>query len=504
MRLFTPALLVALGVACSSPAPQPTGAAPRAPAAGVASPESPPVSSAAASGQSSATVASGAPSLEFIEGDIARGLALARERNVPLFVDVWAHWCHTCLSMKHDVFTDPSLGPLASRLVFVAVDSDRAESSDFVDRYGVRVWPTFFIIEPDGGQVVGAWTGAASARELRAFVEETLRDFDALRENKMPENSPTRALVHARAAEASGKADIALGHYRRAFDKADASWSRRSEALVGWIAAAKGARRRAECLDVGRRYLAEVKGAALPADFASYYLSCIETPDPSETSQGRGGTERPLAAEGRARDKKLHLAPIVARLEAITLAPGAEMSADDVADAWRILADARKAAGDAEGARRALERRLAVLEDAARRASSPEAAQTHDAGRASAYVALGRAPEAVALLEERERQLPDSYEAPARLSTVLVALGRREEALRALDRAIAKSYDLRRLDYLMRKAELLGALGERRKVVSEVITGYEALPPTPTNRRRLEQARQRLAEPRATSLPAPK
>ena len=61
---------------------------------------------------------------------------------------------------------------------------------------------------------------------------------------------------------------------------------------------------------------------------------------------------------------------------------------------------------------------------------TPEMAQTFDYARANAYVALGRADEAVAMLTRRERELPDSYEPPARLARVLFKSGRLPEALR--------------------------------------------------------------------------
>ena len=42
--------------------------------------------------------APGGKPIEFIEDDYPRALAEARARAVPLFVDAWAPWCHTCLS----------------------------------------------------------------------------------------------------------------------------------------------------------------------------------------------------------------------------------------------------------------------------------------------------------------------------------------------------------------------------------------------------------------------
>src|ERR1019366_2181260 len=56
-----------------------------------------PVASAPAS---AATAASPAPPVEgpitFVEDDYAGALAQARARGVPLFIDTWAAWGHTC------------------------------------------------------------------------------------------------------------------------------------------------------------------------------------------------------------------------------------------------------------------------------------------------------------------------------------------------------------------------------------------------------------------------
>ncbi|MEO6420291.1 MAG: thioredoxin family protein, partial [Polyangiaceae bacterium] len=60
---------------------------------------------------SGAAAQRGAPTarrpLPFIEDDYAKALAEARAKHLPLFVDAWATWCHTCMSMRAYVFTDP-------------------------------------------------------------------------------------------------------------------------------------------------------------------------------------------------------------------------------------------------------------------------------------------------------------------------------------------------------------------------------------------------------------
>jgi thiol-disulfide isomerase/thioredoxin len=60
----------------------------------------------------------------FIEDDFSKALKTAKAQKKLLFVDAWAPWCHTCLSMQREVLEQPALGALADRVEFVAVDAD--------------------------------------------------------------------------------------------------------------------------------------------------------------------------------------------------------------------------------------------------------------------------------------------------------------------------------------------------------------------------------------------
>lgn len=101
------------------------------------------------------------------------------------------------------------------------------------------------------------------------------------------------------------------------------------------------------------------------------------------------------------------------------------------------------------------------------------------------------------MLKEREAQMPASYEPPARLAQVLHAMGREEDALSAVDRAIARAYGPRKLRYLKLRAEIQGKLGRRAEQVAtlrEEVAGYEALAQGHASRTELEDARRRLAQ----------
>ncbi len=419
--------------------------------------------------------------LHFSHDDVPAATARALRASRPLLVDAWAPWCHTCLSMQHYVLPDPSLATIGARYEGVAVDTDRDENAAFVDRYTIRVWPTLLVIDPMDGAVLGTWLGAASARELRTFLEGSFDAFEARRKDALDPASSLGLLVAAKDAHARGDGARAAPFYERAVAASDVTWPRRSEALLGWISVLEHDRRWTECVAVGTRHLAEVSGAAIPSDFIARYWSCLlRTP--------------------RSRTRDQAAARAMARLSEITENPSPEMSADDVADAYAILAEAHEDRRDRAAARRTHGKRLAYLEAAAARAPTPAMAQTFDYARLGSYLTLGRAADAVAMLTERERQLPDSYEAAARLATALDAAGKTRDAVAALERAIAKSYGPRQLLYLSRRVEFLERLRDEAAVIralEDLVAAHEAVPKESADPKGLAAARTRLEKARA-------
>lgn len=423
-----------------------------------------------------------APELRFIENDIAAATAKARAEGKALFVDAWAPWCHTCLSMRSYVLSDPALRPLADRIIFAALDTDRPESAAFLERHVVKVWPTFFVIDVAAGaqaagdsageRVVGYWRGSASVRELQSFIEEGLRQVSG-----RAGDASAQALVEARAAQAAGDGAKAAAAYERALQEAKPGWPDRSTALLGLIEVLYRNNAYPACARAAREHLPEITGASMPADASLYALLCAKS---LPAGDERAATER----------------AVLARLEELTAHPGEGATIDDRADALDILSEARKARGDEAGARAAQEQRLALMEAAARAAASIEEAQTFDYGRANAYIALGRADEAIRMLEQREEQMPGSYEPPARLASALLRAGRFAEARAAVERALAHAYGPRRVSYLKLRAEIQRKLGDAAgelATLREEVSGYEALPPGHASPERLADARARLA-----------
>ncbi|MDI1476053.1 thioredoxin family protein [Polyangium sp. y55x31] len=487
-RTFLAALLVALAAGCGT-APPPGPDAPTSAEAGrtngaagandAAKSGAPTKAEGAAAGKDAA----GAP-LVFIEDDLEGAMARARAEKKALFIDAWAPWCHTCLSMKNYVLVDPALRPLADRVVFAAIDTDRPSSAAFLERYKMTFWPTFFVIDPAKGDVVAYWPGAASAREMRGFIEDAVRVMDA----SAPPSDPLYTLSQASAARAAGDHRKALALYDELLAKVDARWPRRDDVLAGKLSALAGSGDVDGCARFGAEHVDEIRGAAAPADFAAVLLSCASRLAKSST-------------QDLARRKAM------ARLEALVASPPPESTVDDRADALAILAGVKSELGDAEGARAAHEKRLVIMEKAAAEAKTPEIAATYDYGRAISYVALGRGEQAVRMLEQREREMPKSYDPPARLSNVLAKMGRLDAALAANGRAVALSYGPRRLAYLKQRAELQAKMGDKQGQIAtlrEEVAGHEALGPGQRNEAALADARRRLSEALGEGNAAPK
>ncbi len=470
MRLPVPTLLalaVAAGPLACSETGQPPAAAPHGE-----------VAAAVPAGGAGAAASKGPGKLTFVEDDLPGATARARAEGKALFVDAWAPWCHTCLSMKNFVLGDPSLGALADRVVFASVDTDRPEAAAFLARHTVKAWPTFFVIDPGADRVVGYWAGSASLRELRGLVEEGLAEMRG-----GATDPAARAFVEARAAHAGGDPARAAASYERALAAAPPSWPSRGAAYVGWMESLAGAKAWADCARVGQAHAGEVMGSSAPGDFATYLLTCAEKlpAGPDQTAARRAA---------------------VALLQTITAHPPADASVDDRQDALDQLSEGLAALGDAPGARAAQEARAVLLEQAASAAHTPEQAQTFDYARANTYLALGRAADAVKMLEQRRREMPDAYEPPARLAGVLYKTGQLPEALAAVDLAIARAYGPRRLRYLKLRADILaktgdlaGSLAARR----DEVKGWEALPPGQASPEQLAEARRRLEEAEKSS-----
>jgi tetratricopeptide (TPR) repeat protein len=387
-------------------------------------------------------------------------LAAARAQGKPVFVELWAPWCHTCLSMKNFVVTAANLPQVAEHFVLLSVDTERAENASFLSRFPVGVWPTFYVLPPDGTSVIGRWLGAAAPGQLVRFLSESERAIELSQARRLPPADPLALLVAADQLATRGDFLGAAEQYANALRAAPVDWPRRPETLVAQISALWKGSAPERCLTLAEAGLDQTGSSASAVDFAHYALECAD----------RAPHAHPLALPVRRAVER--------RLSVLCQAGSAELSPDDRSDACGNLAAARTALKDAPGARGATLQRLEVLEAAA--AGKPDdVAVTYDWARTDALLTLDRAEDALALAIARERALPRNYNPPHYQARSYKALGKWQEGLAALERALALAYGPRRIGLLTLKADLLFAAhrdAEALGVLREQLALYRALP----------------------------
>jgi tetratricopeptide (TPR) repeat protein len=399
-----------------------------------------------------APIAAQAPQrLTMLEGGYQAARAEATRRNLPLFVEVWASWCHTCMSMKQYVLPDAALSQLADSFVWLAIDSERAESAAFLQRFASRSLPTLWVIDPRSERPLLKWIGAATAPELASILTDTLRE---LRDEASPVPGEATALwVRGDRASAAGETDQAIARYREALAVAPENWDKRARAVEALSMRLSEAGQHAACFE-----LAEQQAAVLPpgTSLVNVVVNGIDA-----------ANELPDQAPERAR-----LPALLRVATSIAENPRQPVLLDDRSSLFLALVDALKTSQPGEAHRLALVW-SGLLDAAAASAGTPAARSVWDAHRLDAYLALDQAARAIPMLEQSEREQPADFNAPARLARAYLALGRAAEAHAALDRALPRCEGPRKLRLYLLKADALLAEHDRagaRSVLAEALS----------------------------------
>lgn len=394
----------------------------------------------------------------FIDDDYARALAEAKEKKKPIFVDAWAPWCHSCLSMRAYVLSDPALAPLANDFVWLAIDTEKDSNAAFTSKLQNRVWPTLWIVDPTTETATMRWEGTATTSELVTLLA-AVHPKQARAGADKPAHDDFR-----RGTELLAKGEVAEAEraFARAMDDDVATRPQATEALIGLVSARKDFR---VCST-----LASTLGPTLPvgtsrASVLAMGLSCAR--------EAKREAELGLlveAAEKSARD------------------PDPRMAADDRSALYEELVETKKEKGDDAGSKALAKEWAAFLEGEAKKAPSKSARVVFDAHRLSAYLAADEPARAVPMLQESEKDFPEDYNPPARLAKAYLTMKQLDDARAAIDRAATRVYGPRSLRVFSLSADIAKAKGDvaaERAALEQAILRTKTGPAMNDNQKKL-------------------
>jgi len=90
-------------------------------------------------------------SVDFQHTTFAEVLAKAKAENKPIFLDAYTTWCGPCKYMATKIFTQDKVADFFNaNFVSTKFDMEKGEGLELAKKYGVKVYPTFLVLDSDG------------------------------------------------------------------------------------------------------------------------------------------------------------------------------------------------------------------------------------------------------------------------------------------------------------------------------------------------------------------
>lgn len=103
-----------------------------------------------------------------------QALEKAKKQRKMIFMDGYTSWCGPCKYMANTIFPQEKAGDYLNRFICVKYDMEKGEGPELAKRFGIRAYPTFVIINPDGTvrhKIIGGG-------DVEQFIERVKEAYD--------------------------------------------------------------------------------------------------------------------------------------------------------------------------------------------------------------------------------------------------------------------------------------------------------------------------------------
>ena len=95
-----------------------------------------------------------AEGIHFLEGTFAQALKKSQESGKFIFMDCFTSWCAPCRMMNKTVLKDPRVAAYFNEnFVNIKYDMEKGEGRKLSARYGMKVFPTYLILDSEGNEI---------------------------------------------------------------------------------------------------------------------------------------------------------------------------------------------------------------------------------------------------------------------------------------------------------------------------------------------------------------
>lgn len=85
------------------------------------------------------------------EKDLSVAMKKAKDKNLPIMIDVYTDWCTWCKELDKSTYTNKDVISIANKMVCIKLNPETSkEGSEIAKKYGVQGYPTILFINADG------------------------------------------------------------------------------------------------------------------------------------------------------------------------------------------------------------------------------------------------------------------------------------------------------------------------------------------------------------------